>query len=81
MYFVKQSVQDDSSSLLDVNAESAVPEDLEDPDWKVSDSLTLNLHGGLQCDLIVSKKHSSPECSSSIDYKATGMWQNINHIL
>ena len=48
---MKQSVQDDSSSLLDVNAMSAIPEDPEDPDKKVSYSLTLNLYGGLQCDL------------------------------
>ena len=45
MYFVKQSVQDDSSSLLDVNAMSTVPEYPGDPDRKVSDSLTLNLYG------------------------------------
>ena len=37
---MKQSVQDDSSSLLDVNAMSAVPEHLEDPNTKVSDSLS-----------------------------------------
>ena len=43
MYFVKQSVQDDSSSLLDVNAMSAVPEYPKDPDRKVSDSLTFTL--------------------------------------
>ena len=36
---MKQSVQDDSS-LLDVNAMSAVPEHLEDPNTKVSDSLS-----------------------------------------
>ena len=47
---MKQSVEDDSSPL-DVNAMSAVSEDPEDPDWKVSDSLTLNLYGGLLCDL------------------------------
>ena len=41
----------DDSSLLDVNAMSAVPEDPEEPDWKVSDSLTLKLYGGLQYDL------------------------------
>ena len=40
-----QSVQDDSSSLLDVNAMSAVPEAPKHP-YKVSDNL-----GGLQCDL------------------------------
>ena len=45
MYFVKQSVQDDSSSLLDVNAMSAVPEYPGDPDRKVNDSLSLNLCG------------------------------------
>ena len=39
--------QDDCSSLLDVNAMSAMPEDLKFPDWKVSDGLTLNLYGGL----------------------------------
>ena len=36
---------------LDVNAMSAIPEDPEDPDREVSDSLTVNLYGGLQCDL------------------------------
>ena len=46
---MKQSVQDDSSSPLDVNAMSAVPEDPNT--YKVSDCLTLNLYGGLQCDL------------------------------
>ena len=40
-----------NSSLLDVNAMSAMPEDPEDSDKKVSDSLTLNLYGGLQSDL------------------------------
>ena len=45
---MKQSVQDDSSSLLDVNAMSAVPKDFDYPFYKVSDSLTLNLYGGLQ---------------------------------
>ena len=49
--YLKQSVQDDSSSLLDVNAMSAVPEDPEDPNRKVSDSLSLNLYDRLQCDL------------------------------
>ena len=47
---MKQSVQDDSSSLLDVNAMSTVPEDSKFPNRKVSDNLTLNLYGGLQCD-------------------------------
>ena len=42
-------MQNDSSSPLDVNAMSAVPEDSEDLDRKVSDSVTLNLYGGLQC--------------------------------
>ena len=51
---MKQSVQVDSSSPLGVNAMSAVPEDPINPEfhvrpdeWKVSDSLTLNLYGGL----------------------------------
>ena len=47
---MEQSAQKDSSLPLDVNAMSAVPENHEDPDRKVSDSLTLNLYG-LQCDL------------------------------
>ena len=47
---MKQSVQDDSSSCLDLNAMSAVPEDSKFPNMKVSDNLTLNLYGGLQCD-------------------------------
>ena len=51
LYFVKQSAQEDSSLPLDVNTMSAVPENHEDPDRKVSDSLTLNLYGGLQSDL------------------------------
>ena len=38
MYFVKQSVQNDSSPL-DMNVMSAMPEDSEDPDSKVSDNL------------------------------------------
>ena len=53
-----QSAQDDSSSPLGVNAMSAVPEDPITPefyanpdDWKVSDSLTLNLYGEFQFDL------------------------------
>ena len=48
---MKQSVQDDSSSLLDVNAMSAVPEVSGYLYMKVSDNLPLNLYGGLQCDL------------------------------
>ena len=47
---MKQSVQDESSSLLDVNAMSAMPEDPEDSDRKVSDSFNLNLYGGLHYD-------------------------------
>ena len=53
---MKQSAQDDSSPL-GVNTMSVVPEDPMNPefhvhpdDWKVSDSPTLNLYGGLQCD-------------------------------
>ena len=38
-------------SPLDVNAMSALPEDSKSPYRKVSNSLTLNLYGGLQCDL------------------------------
>ena len=38
---MKQSVQDDSSSLLDVNAMSAVPEHPENPYTEVSDSLSV----------------------------------------
>ena len=47
------------------------PEDPGDPNRKVSDSLTLNLYGGLQCDL---SGHNGTECSHCIDHKATGMW-------
>ena len=52
-----QSTQDDCSPL-GVNTMSAVPEDPITPefyaspdDWKVSDSLTVNLYGELRCDL------------------------------
>ena len=66
---MKQSVQNDSSSPLDVNAMSTVPEYPEDPDRKVSDSFTLNLYGGLQCDL------SGHNGNHSIMHRATAMWQ------
>ena len=46
-----------TSPPLDVNAMSAVPEDSINPKfyviphlWKVSDSPTVKLYGGLQCD-------------------------------
>ena len=41
-----KSVQDDSFSPLDVNAMQTVPENHAHPDWKVSDSFTLNLYVG-----------------------------------
>ena len=66
---MKQSVQNDSSSPLDVNVRSAMPEDSEDSDGKVSDSFTLNLYGGLQFDL------SGHNGSHSINRRATAMWQ------
>ena len=48
---MKRSVQDDSSSYLDVNAMSTIPQDTENSVWgKVSDSLSLNLYDGLHCD-------------------------------
>ena len=75
---VKQPVQDNSSSLLDVNAMSAVPEDPEDPDWKVSNSVTLDLYVGLQCNLSGWKKLNV--YSQSIEHKAT-VAKYLSHIV
>ena len=66
-WFVKQSANGDCSSLLDVNATSAVPEDHEYPDLKVSSNLE--------------RSHNSTECTHSIDHITTDIGQNINYIM
>ena len=53
---MKQSSNGDSL-LLDVNAMSIILEDHEYPHWKVSNNLTCNIYGKLQCDLGGRKPH------------------------
>ena len=58
MYFVKQSVQDDSSLLLDVNAMSAVTEDRRTHDHFFRGILHLPTFSALKVGVVMSWAHT-----------------------